>query len=405
VEARSRLGGRVWTEAVGTDPVELGPEWFERNGAVARLVRLTAGTITGAAGPQLLRTSEGWQRNRQHKIVPRLLRQLRRHAGIDQTLTAAVRTRLSAADQAIAARHLLPYVEGFHAADPDRLSSRWLEVAEASQSAGDADARTIEGLGRIVDELARRVRAHASVRLDAPVRSIRWKPGGVEVCIQGDGEPLTARAAVVTLPLGVLQSGEPRFEPALQGKQEPLGLLQTGHVKKVVFSFRSAFWTDAGVPDALFLQDYRLPFPTWWFPADPSQTMLTAWAGGPQAQRITGQDDSISATAIDALARLLAVPRSVVERELIQLHYHDWDADPYARGAYSYVAAGGLGAPAMLARPIANTLYFAGEATCSAGMNATMDGALESGWRAAAEVLAMLEGAGTRPARAGVRFG
>jgi monoamine oxidase len=59
----------------------------------------------------------------------------------------------------------------------------------------------------------------------------------------------------------------------------------------------------------------------------------------------------------------------------------------------------------MLARPIANTLYFAGEATCSAGMNATMDGALESGWRAAAEVLAMLEGAGTRPARAGVRFG
>lgn len=65
---------------------------------------------------------------------------------------------------------------------------------------------------------------------------------------------------------------------------------------------------------------------------------------------------------------------------------HDWQSDPFSRGAYSYAAVGGSGAAAELARPLDRTIFFAGEAT-SSDQTGTVAGAIESGKRAASEVL------------------
>jgi monoamine oxidase len=70
---------------------------------------------------------------------------------------------------------------------------------------------------------------------------------------------------------------------------------------------------------------------------------------------------------------------------------HDWIHDPFARGAYSYVIAGGGDARVELATPIENRLYFAGEATMNDGEGGTVNGALVSGERAAREILAVLQ--------------
>jgi monoamine oxidase len=75
--------------------------------------------------------------------------------------------------------------------------------------------------------------------------------------------------------------------------------------------------------------------------------------------------------------------------------YHDWSADPFSRGAYSYLRVGGAGAPRALARPVAGTLFFAGEATSTDEIG-TVSGAIASGLRAAREVL---RAPGTRVAR------
>jgi len=73
---------------------------------------------------------------------------------------------------------------------------------------------------------------------------------------------------------------------------------------------------------------------------------------------------------------------------LLEAYYcHDWQRDPYARGAYSYVLTGGTQARAALARPLHDTLFFAGEATDIKDESGTVAGALESGARAADEVL------------------
>jgi monoamine oxidase len=84
------------------------------------------------------------------------------------------------------------------------------------------------------------------------------------------------------------------------------------------------------------------------------------------------------------------------ERELARREFeagvtHDWSADPFACGAYSYVVAHARSARAALAVPLANTLFFAGEATVTDGQGGTVSGAFGSGMRAAREALHSLE--------------
>jgi monoamine oxidase len=64
--------------------------------------------------------------------------------------------------------------------------------------------------------------------------------------------------------------------------------------------------------------------------------------------------------------------------------HHDWSRDVFARGAYSYVLAGGTDAASALARPVRGTLFFAGEATDVEGRTGTVHGAIATGYRAAA---------------------
>ena len=72
---------------------------------------------------------------------------------------------------------------------------------------------------------------------------------------------------------------------------------------------------------------------------------------------------------------------------LLGAYHHDWIADPYARGVYSYGGVGAIRARESLAEPVADTLYLSGEALAEGGRNATVHGALMSGKRAAERLL------------------
>lgn len=90
--------------------------------------------------------------------------------------------------------------------------------------------------------------------------------------------------------------------------------------------------------------------------------------------------------ALDGFGRMLGSPERARE-EFIEGAMHDWDRDPYARGAYSYLGVGGWNAREMLAEPVGQVLFFAGEATSLDGQGGTVNGALQTGMRAAEEVL------------------
>jgi monoamine oxidase len=95
-------------------------------------------------------------------------------------------------------------------------------------------------------------------------------------------------------------------------------------------------------------------------------------------------------SALAALARQFGLARREARGMVTATWFHNWESDPYARGAYSYMLVGGNDAPAKLARPVRRTLFFAGEASDSEGRTGTVHGAIASGRRAAAQLLRVL---------------
>jgi monoamine oxidase len=127
----------------------------------------------------------------------------------------------------------------------------------------------------------------------------------------------------------------------------------------------------------------------WWSP-DPSPTPIAvAWSGGPAAAALARlRSSEIVATALRNLARDLGLSRTRLEASVRGAWLHNWQRDPFSRGAYSYPQVGGASAGRALARPVEGTLFFAGEATSQAW--GTVEGALASGLRAARQVNAAL---------------
>jgi monoamine oxidase len=206
--------------------------------------------------------------------------------------------------------------------------------------------------------------------------------------------------AVVTLPLGILQlrPGEPgyvEFDPPLREKERALAKLLLGHVRRVQFVFNEIFWADAkfvrrnDLSDLQFLFSNDEFFPTWWSYAPLRVPVLTAWSPALKSDRLKGMPtDEVAEIALNSLSKILNIDVAELRQKVVFAHSHDWITDPFTRGAYSYAKAGGVDGFRELAQPLADKLFFAGEATESTGHHATVHGAIASGERAANEVLA-----------------
>jgi monoamine oxidase len=128
---------------------------------------------------------------------------------------------------------------------------------------------------------------------------------------------------------------------------------------------------------------HQAAVPTWWTALPSHLSRLTGWAGGPRAEALLDEGEGTQLErSLDALSQTLNVPRRLLDDQLEGWKLHDWRADPWSLGAYSYAAVGGQGAHRALAKPVDGTLFFAGEAT-SADETGTVSGAIRSGRRAA----------------------
>jgi len=190
---------------------------------------------------------------------------------------------------------------------------------------------------------------------------------------------IPAEAALITLPLGIWKAREVLFEPALPEKQEAADQLQFGNVTKVTLVFREQWWKKFG-----FIHAFEEPIPTWW--TDPRGPVLTGWAGGPKADALVMHSPAqLEMLALKILSKIFR--KKALQRKLVACHTYNWANDPQIRGAYSYIPVNGLDLPKALGAPIASTLFFAGEATVRDAQMGTVFGALESGLRAAREIL------------------
>lgn len=407
LEARDRVGGRCWSRSEpGLEvPIEYGAEFIHGRPepTFALLARLGIDALERTGTRWFVKLGTIRSRDRAHLL--------------DEVCAAMQAAPLAAEDLSFAdyldhrlRAHLSPeamifarrMVEGYDAADPDRVSARSIVHEWMRESSGnDATSRPRGGYGALLGSVAGELSGtETRIFLQRIVESVHWGRGRVDVegTFLGERFRLHARRAIVTLPIGVLHArpdepGAVRFTPPLEAKRAALDALVSGPALKVILRFRRAFWRtlEGGrYQDAGFFQAPDAAMPTFWTALPAQAPLLVAWAGGPRARRLSGTGaDAIVRHALESLAAVFG-PAIGIEAELSAAYVHDWQSDPFARGAYSYVTVGGMGARKALAAGIDETLYIAGEAADTTGETGTVAGALQSGRHAAREVLASL---------------
>jgi len=408
LEARDRLGGRIRTEhrSDTLSPLELGAEFV--HGMPAEIFSLPASdfALYEIRGETWTARQGHWHPTRDpDRGMERVLKEMSAWRGADRSLQSFLDDHFSGERQARTRRLIRDYAQGFDAADPHTVSIHWLAQTEqaAARIDGHRQFRLASGYSRLLSWLHNGLPAdRAMVRLNTIVHEIQWSPGQALIaCHAPSGEmlePVTARAAVITLPLGVLTAsdhdiGAVRFVPDLQTKRPVYDGIAMGHAVKVLLRFREAFWErrTPGYPYLPRLSFLRAPdaiFRTWWASYPLFAPLLTGWAAGPRAVPLATQADAdVIGLAVDALVRILRVPRTDLEAALEGWHLHNWGADPFSRGAYSYVRVGGVEALRKAGEPVAATLFFAGEATNADGQTGTVHGAMATGHRVADEIV------------------
>jgi monoamine oxidase len=385
-EARDRIGGRILThrDARVPLPIELGAEFIHGEAPETERILREAGRLAieiegdtwEAENGRLRRSERHWEQ------IDRLFKKIDT-SGPDHSFADFLARRPGGKSLVQAREEARLFVQGFHAADVEQLSTHSLAGDDSSEARNAG--RVLEGYDQVPAWLARDLTG--SLRLGCLVTEIAWEPGKVELTT-GPGDRVQACAAVVTIPLGVLQSGAVRFQPEVPRLRETLDLLAMGSVLRVVFWFREAPWTQ----DCLsFLFTGDETFGVWWTAHPVRAPLAVAWSGGPPAAELSGlPSGEIADRALRVLATHLGLPRRRVESRVLDVWTHDWQTDPWSQGAYSYPRVGGATAARTLARPIKKTLFFAGEATAGEDQNGTVEGALASGLRAARQVLRTL---------------
>jgi monoamine oxidase len=410
LEARDRIGGRIFTvrEPETSIPIELGAEFV--HGRAPELQSLVddasltmvdiGGTRWEPAPTRLRQVNDFWERL--DRVMRRLSGDARRR---DFPLSDFLDRKPGGRTLASERRLVREYVEGFHAADTHLVSAQAL--AESGSPGDDVRerrlARVVEGYDRVVEWLARPVVDR--IRLSSVVTSVAWEPHRVDVQIGAANEVITARAAILSAPIGVLKAaadedGAISFEPPLEAKADALEHVASGAVVRVALRFGERFWTSDWFAERhrsddldtwSFLHGHDREFPTWWTAYPLARPVLVGWCGGPRARevgRLSASD--VVEHAQSALSRMIRVPRRRIASLVEGAWTHDWQHDPFARGAYSYQMVGGAEAPKELAKPLRGTLFFAGEATDAEGATGTVHGAIASGRRAARQVLRAL---------------
>ncbi len=391
LEARDRLGGRVSTRHTPDGPVELGAEFVhgavEETLSVAREADLPLREMNRAAPPTT--TDRSTERTADFFSAMDALLAHASATDPDQSF----RELVDRADVAPAVKAAgLALVEGYHAADPSRIGVHGLlkNTAADERPGANRQFRFARGYDSLVGAIHDRIDARlCDVRLGAVAAAVAWQRGQAVVTTAA-GDEHAAPKLIITVPLGVLKAGTIAFSPSFADKQAAIAKLEMGDAERVSLCLGSDAWlADGGFSGGGFLFAGEPPFPVWWVSRPPPFPVVTGWAGGRNARALRGRSvaERVEA-AIVALAEALGVDAGRLRADVRGGFSHDWLADPFARGAYSYAGVGGSEAGAALAVPVEDTIFFAGEATESDGDNGTVHGAVASGRRAARRVLA-----------------
>lgn len=398
LEARGRIGGRVHTDRRDGHVTDLGASWIHgiTDSAVhaatsafgMRAVEFTVGGYQSDSRPIAYYGPDG--RRLSDAAARAFADDIR---SVDAALLEVIAASAPGASYLDVTEHALA-AQGWDAARAERVreylqhrSEEQYGAAIGDLAAHGLDDDVVEGDEVVFpdgyDVLPARLAEGLDVRLEHVVAKVQWSADGVTVA--GGGRELTARAAVVTVPVGVLKSDAFSIDPALP---EPvagaLGRLSMNAFEKVFLRFPTKFWDD----DVYAIRQQGSEGEWWhsWYDLTPlhgTPTLLT-FAAGPAAVQTRGWMQREVVESVMAQLRRLYGDRA---EQPTRVDITAWQDDPFARGSYAYMVPGSATSDHDdLATPIGGVLHLAGEATWTDDP-ATVTAALHSGHRAASNIL------------------
>lgn len=405
LEARARAGGRMHTihEPGFLSPIEMGAE-FVHGSLPVTLGLLEEYDITyEAMHGKMLQFDQGVFKVEHDFIegsdeVEKKLRLVEE----DMSVETFLNTMFESPKHDAIVHSVRRFVQGYDAADTRKASTlafreEWLgEYQEQYRIAG--------GYEQLVKALVKNFEAGGTViRFSTTVKAVRWSRSQVELST-ANGEVFTASKLLMTVPLGIWQAeaGDEAaisFTPPLPGKVAAAHSLGYGTVIKVMLSFKEAFWESKNMQQHTGQNMEHLGFlfsdaaiPTWWTQQPAKDPVLTGWLAGPPAEALAKKSDGeLLDLALNALVYIFSVSRGFIDGQLSAWKVANWSNDPFSKGAYSYATVHDAKAIEILARPVDDTLFFAGEALASGSDKSTVEAALVSGINAAAEMLGILK--------------
>jgi len=394
IEARNRIGGRIWTADLGGQPVDLGAQWIEgidKNPIFQLCQKHKIKTARANYDAVAVYDSEGLRyddetADRLEKQAKTLIRDTRpinrerlRQKEADITLAEALRQAGLDKIERPRARRFVRWSIGWEIESPEAEDLQHLSLrnywADPDEWKG-ARHTFPEGYGQIPRILAQGL----DIRLGHKVRAITHDNKGVS--LDTNKGKFHGDCALVTLPLGVLKAGSVTFTPALpERKRAAIRQLGMGVANKVVLRFPRVFW-----PKAEFLgYASQIPgqFVEWTNLArHTSAPILSIWSHGDYARRLEKRTDAeIVAEAMQVIRKIFGGVKDPVARLVTR-----WGSDAEAGGAYSNLPIGSSREDLdALAEPVGDRLFFAGEAT-SRAQHASVHGAYLSGMREARRI-------------------
>src|ERR1700744_5932246 len=288
LEARDRLGGRIYTQHSGQLSVDVGAEFVHGRPEETLSLAAEGGVPIVPVKGNYCRKANGMWANAGH-LMAEVTQLFEKMPAKEPDQSFRYYLDHSGADEEVK-QQALRYVEGFHAANPSLISVQSLVRDSHAEEAIDGDHQYLMGNGYdlLVQAVTDRIeRDRCKIYTNTVVNEIRWKKG--QVTVRSSTAEFTAPRTITTLPLGVLKSDSVSFSPPLPEKQNAMSFLEMGPVIRVCLCFLTRFWErKPGMEDLSFLFTDDPQFPTWWANNPLPVPVLTAWAAGRYGAAISG---------------------------------------------------------------------------------------------------------------------
>jgi len=390
LEARDRCGGRIltddtlgiplsggaaWIHGIDNNPITMLAKRFHANMAPVNLNKFATFDRHG----QIISQNIIQQFNEKFEQLLKQAKKLAYDSKHDISLATALSTfieneKLSPTEQDLFKRKLM-FFEGYIGANYEFLSARHWDQEEIWP--GDNCFLT-SSYQPIIDGLLQ----NCLVKLNTIVTNINTRENDIEIV--SENTVFYADAVIITVPLGILKKNFIKFNPPLPiAKEKAIEHLDMGLFNITAIKFPTAFWQkefqlmfftqfdDSSIPTFLNLYHFI------------QQPILLGYSGGKTARQLENFSDE------EIIEKTMQNFKKIYGTELPEPESYfttRWSSDPFSYGSYSYVPAGASGDDyEAIAKPIANRLFFAGEATCSKHP-ATTHGAYLSGIREAERI-------------------